>query len=176
MRIQTVGAVVGAAMFAVGLAGSAHAAEPRKLKLALEGKNGSLELTLPMDGEHSAVKDAFSKMKLDADSDGPGASRLRTAWAEIKRSGGTETISMNDADNRATLTNEHGTAVVRIASVSDPQSKVTLRIPADAMDALLAGNTDKLDYDAALHAMWKRGRGEVIRVDANDASIRLRLE
>jgi hypothetical protein len=147
----------------------ASAGEPKKLALqiAREGKSSRVALDAS-----ATAKDAFERAHLDPSADAPLASKLRTAWKEVRRSGGTETVTIH-GDRPTTVQEKKGAAIVRVEGDGEP---LVVTIPSTAMDAFLSKTDDEVDYDAALRALWARGEHEPISIARGTDTVALRLE
>lgn len=163
MRIASIAAVL-----CLFLPGARAWAGANKLHVDIGQREGeSVELVLPV-GPGSFLRQALAKADFNSDIDRASASKLRKAWEEVRRSGGNEGVTLQDDDQRVTLSEQERKAVIEISHPGRSRDKATIRVPETAMDALLSGPEDQLDFDSALRALKDRGRGEVIAIEGGD--------
>ena len=157
-----------AAVLCFGLPAATAWAGANRLHVDIGDRDGeTVQVVLPV-GPGSFLRQALAKADLKSDIDQASASKLRKAWEEVRRSGGNEGVTLQDDEERMTLSEQERRAVIEITHPDRPRDKATIRVPEAAMDALLSGPEDQLDFDAALRALKDRGRGEVISVEGGD--------
>lgn len=148
------------------LSATAGARAPR-LHLDVESAQGQKqELAIPLEGS-SPFGQARSKAQLLSATDADLAT-LKQAWEQVVRSGGAYTIALDSADARLAVSEHYGTATIQKTPTGAPSQKITVQLPAVAMDALLAGAGANPDFDGALRTLQQRGKGEAIAVEAAD--------
>jgi hypothetical protein len=55
----------------------------------------------------------------------------------------------------------------------EKNEKVDVRVPFAVVDALLSGNEDELDIQAAINALVQEGEGELVTVTSDDENVRI---
>lgn len=103
---------------------------------------------------------------------GVSVSAVRDVWHELRSVGDAEFVTV-----------QHGDATIRIALVGDrvevrveePTETVRADVPAVVLDALLSGQDETLNIDAALDTLDTL-RGEVVHVAETDRQIRVWID
>ena len=66
-----------------------------------------------------------------------------------------------------------GHLVFRATDPHDGNGEAVVRIPAAVVDALLSGAPGELDFSAAIDALAKTGRGELVAVSEDRDTVRI---
>ncbi len=99
---------------------------------------------------------------------------LRKAWAELRKAGDTELVSVEDDDQTVKIAREGDRVHVHVTSAGKGDN-VKVEVPVAAVDALLAGDGDELDLAGAL-AEIKKIKGDVVQVDDGDSKVRIWID
>jgi hypothetical protein len=99
---------------------------------------------------------------------------LRRIWTELRAAGDSELVSVEEKDETVKVARRGDLVEVRI---DKPGDKETLRVevPVGVVDALLSGSGETLELEAAFAEMRKR-RGEIVRVDDEDSTVRVWID
>lgn len=95
---------------------------------------------------------------------------MREAWTALRESGESAAIHVKDGEDTVHITNEKG--VVRV-DVGGRNETVKIRVPEEAVDALLSGTGNALDLEAALGALQDGHVGDIVNIE--DGSDRVRI-
>lgn len=103
---------------------------------------------------------------------------LRDVWRELRRVGDSEVVSMQHGNVSVQLELMGERVDVRVAErvAEDDKSDVTrVDVPAAVLDALLSGDGETLNIDAALETLSTL-RGDIVHVTENDREIRVWID
>ncbi len=125
----------------------------------------------------AAPRDIVAKGKLHMGCHGRGVSiaSLRKAWSELRKTGNTEFVSVEDDDQTVKIAREGDRVHVRVTSTGGKGEKVNVEVPVAAVDALFAGEGDDLDLRGALEEIRKI-KGDVVQVDDGDSKVRIWID
>jgi hypothetical protein len=99
---------------------------------------------------------------------------LRRAWRELRESGDTELVSVEDRDATVSVRREGDHVLVDVDEPSKDDT-VHVRLPVPVVDALLSGEGEELNLKAAL-AELRAIRGDVVRVDDGESKVRVWID
>lgn len=99
---------------------------------------------------------------------------LREIWAEIKKTGNSELLTVTSKDTNVRVSMEGDTLIIRTTGESNENVSVTL--PTVVMDALLQGDGDELDVLAAVKALSENNLKELVSVEADDQTVRVWID
>lgn len=99
---------------------------------------------------------------------------LRRLWTELKSAGDAELVSVEEQDQSVHVARRGDLVEVRVEHPGG-KPQVHVQVPVTVVDALLSGPGDELDLKAALAQLQGRG-GEIVRVDAEDAQVRVWID
>jgi hypothetical protein len=140
-------------------------------------KNSRVNVNLPIavvDAALSAAPDSVGRhMAVNMGQHGHGLSLadLRKMWHELKTSGSTEIVSVQEENETVKVSQEKDHLLIR---VDNPSEKKVVRVeaPVALVDALLSGEGDELNVRAAIAALGSI-RGEVVRVQDRDSTVHI---
>jgi hypothetical protein len=126
----------------------------------------------------SAVEKMAAALPKDAsnvriDGDRMTAADLRKMWDAVKDSPDADFITVEEADEHVRVAKRGNYFVVRAVERGDKSSRVDVKIPAPVVEALLSGEGDRLNLQAALQALARHGHGELVTVDDGGDSVRI---
>lgn len=101
-------------------------------------------------------------------------SDLRKIWHELKATGDTEFVSVEQEDETVKVARVGSRVQVRVQKPSEKQ-QVLVDVPVSLVDALLSGEGDEVDLRAAFKEL-NALRGEIVKVDEKDTSIRVWID
>jgi hypothetical protein len=84
------------------------------------------------------------------------------------------TVASDDAD--VEVKKEQGMMLVHVVAKEGGHEKVDVRIPMELMDALDVDEHNRIDVKALLTSLDRLPQGELVRVDADDANVRVWVE
>lgn len=100
---------------------------------------------------------------------------LRRMWKELRDSGETEFVTVEDGDGKVVVTREGDLVRVEIVDPDDAGETVHIGVPVTLVDALLSGEGKELNVREALDQL-KDQRGEIVRVEGGDADVRIWID
>lgn len=128
-----------------------------------------VQLALPLIPDE-AMHHGHLRMGCDRDLD---ARQLRALWKAVSSSPDMTFITVESEGENVRVAKDHELLLVRSDEHRAGKSHVDVRIPLNVIDALLSGDGDELDVQAALTVLAQRGEGELVSVDDSDAMVRV---
>ena len=98
---------------------------------------------------------------------------LRKIWREVRRLPDSRIATFEDRDGKLTVAKAGGHLVFRASDGRGEKGEATVRIPAPVVDALLSGAPGELDFAAAIDALARNGRGELVAVTGDRDTVRI---
>ena len=144
------------------------------------GKDSRVHVNLPLPVVEAALKMApdtvasGGRIHLGAEAGNLKISDLRRLWQELKASGDTEIVSVEEKDERVNVSRKGELVMVRVQKAGRREA-VHVDVPVAMVDALLSGEGDELDIRAGLAELRKR-RGDVVRIDDEDSRVRIWID
>jgi len=138
-------------------------------------KNSRVNVNLPIAVVDAALTAAPASvghhMAMNMGKHGHGVSLadLRKMWQQLKTSGNTEIVSVQEDDETVKVTQEKDKLLIRVDKPSE-KSVVRVEAPVALVDALLSGEGDELNVHAAIAALGHI-RGEIVRVQDRDSTV-----
>jgi hypothetical protein len=119
-------------------------------------------------------------VRIEADKHGVDKSQLRAMWAAAKSAGDSEFVRVQGQDEDVRVARMGGRLVVRVEQGTRAEGrraeKVTIDIPGEVVDALLAGPGDQLDFAAALTALQRSGHSQLVSVEDGKSKVRIWID
>ncbi len=100
---------------------------------------------------------------------------LRELWQELKDSPDMTFVTVEEDDEHVRVWKESGYLYVT-CSDDDDGEVVDVRIPFAVVDALLSGEADELNFQAAVQALVDEGEGELVTVTSDDEEVRVWID
>lgn len=97
---------------------------------------------------------------------------LRELWQEIKDSPDMTFVTVEEEDESVRVWKEGGYLKVHVREHGD-QEVVDVQMPLGVVDALLSGEEDELNVEAAIRALVEEGEGELVTVTSEDERVRV---
>ncbi len=100
--------------------------------------------------------------------------QLRKIWREVRNLPEAKIATFEDREGRLTVSKAGGHLVFRATDPRDARGgEAVVRIPAAVVDALLSGEPGELDFSAAIDALARNGRGELVAVTEDRDTVRI---
>ena len=108
---------------------------------------------------------------------GVSVSALRAMWTELKEVGDTEFVTVESADDTVRVARTGDQIQVRVEETqeSGDTESVLVDLPIAVVDALLSGDGDTLNIEAAIRALSGL-RGDIVRVSEPDTQVRVWID
>jgi hypothetical protein len=100
-----------------------------------------------------------------------GVDDLRRMWREARGAGDADFVDVRDGDEHVRVYKRDGRLHVKVDE--DGTEKVRIDLPASVVDALLGGEGQRLDFQAAARALGDAGQQEVVRIDDGASRVRI---
>jgi len=164
------------AAVAVGVVAPRNA-EARKLSRTLhvevnESGGDAVSISVPFGFAQAALRIA-GKVDMEMEDDDISVEQMREAWTSLRESGESAVIDVKDGEDTVHITNSKGMVLV---DVGGKDEKVKIRVPEDAVDALLSGTGNKLDLAAALGAMDDGHVGNIVDIEDGEDRVRIWID
>ncbi len=101
-------------------------------------------------------------------------SELRKMWNELRATGQAEIVSIEEKDEKVRVAKDGDRVLVRVEKLSNKEA-VRVDVPVAVVDALLSGEGDELNFDAALGEL-KKLRGDIVHVNDADSTVRIWID
>jgi len=95
---------------------------------------------------------------------------IRAMWRALRDAGDAPFVDVRS--HRQTVRISRAGDFLHVKAL-DSDDKVDIRIPSRVVDALLSGEEGEFEIDAALRVLAAEGEGELVRVDSDDADVRI---
>jgi predicted component of type VI protein secretion system len=100
---------------------------------------------------------------------------LRRAWAELRTAGDAEFVEIEDDDDYVKISRAGERIVIEFSErTGDDNGRI--EVPVSVVDALLAGDGERLNVRAALDEMIATADGEIVLVEDGRTSVRIWIE
>jgi hypothetical protein len=143
-------------------------------------KDSRVSVNVPLSVAEAALAAAPShvvaqgKVHIGCHGHGMSVASLRKAWAELRKSGDAEFVSVEEADQTVKIARAGDRVHVRVTSAGKAE-KVSVELPVAAVDALFAGEGEDLDLKGALDEI-RKVRGDVVQVNDGDSKVRIWID
>ncbi len=97
---------------------------------------------------------------------------LRELWQEIKNSPDMTFVTVEEDDESVRVWKEAGYLKVHVLE-QDKNEQVDVQVPLTVVDALLSGEGDELNLEAAIRALVEEGEGELVTVSGDNETVRV---
>ena len=144
------------------------------------GKNARINLPLALaEVALSVVSDeVVSKGQIKLDEHDISVEDLRLVWNELKASGDVEFLTMQEKDKEVRIAREGDRIRIHVDKADgndDGDKQVRIEVPVTLVDALLSGEEDRLDLQAALAELTEE-RGDIITVRDGETRVRVWID
>jgi hypothetical protein len=103
-------------------------------------------------------------------------SELRRAWREIERGPDANFITVKDPDSDVKIAKRGDYLEMRAVDRTGKREEVEARVPLPVVSALLSGDGDEINLDAALDELSRHGQGELLTVHSDDETVRIWID
>jgi hypothetical protein len=103
-------------------------------------------------------------------------SELRRAWREIERGPDANFITVKDPDSDVKIAKRGDYLEMRAVDRRGKREEVEARVPLPVVSALLAGDGDEINLDAALDELARHGQGEILTVHSDDETVHIWID
>jgi hypothetical protein len=103
-------------------------------------------------------------------------SDLRRAWREIEHGPDANFIAVKDPDSDVKIAKRGDYLEMRAVDRNGKREEVEARVPLSVVSALLSGDGDEVNLDAALDELARHGQGELLTVHSDDETVRIWID
>jgi hypothetical protein len=145
-----------------------------------DGPKSKVRVNLPLavvEAALSAAPDTVvrdGKFRIGRERCGISVADMRKIWAELKASGDTELVTVEEEDETVKVARKGDVVQVRVTK-RDGRSAVNVDVPTSLVDAALAGEGDSIDMKAVVRELRKR-RGDVVQVNDEDNKVHIWID
>jgi hypothetical protein len=97
---------------------------------------------------------------------------LRALWQDLKDSPDMTFVTVEEDDETVRVWKENGYMKVHVQEANRSE-QVDVQMPLAVVDALLSGDSDELNIEAAIRALVDQGEGELVTVSGDDEKVRV---
>ena len=135
-----------------------------------EAGGDRVSITMPLSIARAALSIAGTTT-IEIEDEELSGEQLRALWKEVKGTGEKDLVRVDTKDENVRITREKGE--VRVSVREKDGAKVSIRMPEDAIDALLSGTGNQLEVGAALKRIHESFTGELVRVEDRNETVRI---
>jgi hypothetical protein len=141
------------------------------------GSTVEINLPLAMIGTALAMApdSALANGHLHIDANGVSLADIRKLWSQLRAAGDAQFVKVSKPDAEVSLAREGDLLKIRVDATAPRSETVRMQLPVALVDALFAGEGDRIDLAAALQRL-ESTRGEVITVDDSDSHVRIWID
>lgn len=144
------------------------------------GNQENVVVNLPISIVEAALplipQEAMQQGNIRIDSQEFDAVKLRALWQQVQGSPDQTYITVKSNDESIEVAKERGYLIARTLESRQGGSKVSARIPLSVVDALLTGEGNTLNIQAALAALVAEGEGELVTVSDDKSHVRVWID
>ena len=96
--------------------------------------------------------------------------------AEVRRAPEGQYVKVRETDGSVVVRKQAGVVLVTVDETGGDEAHVEVRLPEQLLDAFVVDEHDRLDLKALVGALERFGVGELVRVTAPDAHVRIWVE
>ncbi|HVO29352.1 MAG TPA: hypothetical protein VMV18_01395 [bacterium] len=147
-----------------------------RLHVDVDDKDGeTVNISVPL-SLATATLAAAGKSTVEISANDADLKKMRDAWAELRRSGEKASITTHDKDEDVVIEAEGDLVRIEVTRAGAKTPNIRIRLPSDAVDALLSTNGDELDVAGALKKMAAAPKGNLIDVNDDGDHVRIWFE
>jgi predicted component of type VI protein secretion system len=142
-------------------------------------KEATVKVNLPLQFARTALQlapdDVLSEGRIKVENTEFTVGDLRKMWKDLRAAGDAEFVTVNEKDSTVKISRKGERIYVNVKE-TDSKEEVHIEVPVSLVDALLTGEGDTLNVEAAVAELQKMGPGEVVRVLDGEDSVRIWIE
>jgi hypothetical protein len=142
-------------------------------------KDAKVKVNLPIKLARTALQmapdDVMDDGHIKIDDNDISVSDLRKMWKDVREAGDAEFVTVQEKDSTVKISRKGSKLYVRVDEPGN-RDQVRVEVPVSLVDALLAGDGDTLNMDAAVAELERMGPGEVVHVVDGEDSVRIWIE
>ena len=104
------------------------------------------------------------------------AARLRELWREVQNTPDMTFVTVTSDNETVHVAKDNGYLVARTTERSAGGAEIHARLPLSVVEALLSGEGNTLNLQAALAALAAHGEGELVTVNERDSTVRVWID
>lgn len=143
-----------------------------------DGDGASVNVNLPISLADVALKMVQEKSgkhsRIRVEDEDFTVQDMREMWAEVRRAGDAEFVTVKDGDETVSVSRKGESVFVNVDG--DDGEKVRIELPVAVVDALLSGEGDELDVASAVGKMKDMKKGEIVRVEDGEDTVRIWID
>jgi hypothetical protein len=116
-----------------------------------------------------------SHIDLDIDRHDIEIADIRRAWTELSNAGDAEFVEVEEGDEYVKISRTGNTILIEFDDTDGDESG-RVEVPVSVVDALLAGEGERLNVRAAIDEMIASSSGEIVFVEDGDTTVRIWIE
>jgi|RhiMetdeSRZDD1v2_1073273.scaffolds.fasta_scaffold357121_3 hypothetical protein len=136
----------------------------------------NLPITLARTAIQMAPDDVMDDGHIRIDDTDISVSELRKMWKDVREAGDAEFVTIQKDDSTVKISRKGSKLYVHVDERRGNKDQVRVEVPVSLVDALLAGNGETLNVDAAVAELERMGPGEVVHVVDGEDSVRIWIE
>lgn len=144
------------------------------------GDNANVTLNLPISIVEKMLplipQDEMRDGRIVIDDQEFDAAKLRALWQEVSSSPDMTYVTVKTDNENVKVSKEGGYLIARTTEHSERGAQVHARIPLAVVDALLSGEGNTLNVQAALAALVAEGEGELVTVNDDRNQVRVWID
>lgn len=147
-----------------------------------DGKNARVNLPLALAEVALNVisGEILSKGQIKLDKHDVSVEDIRLMWNELKASGDAEFLTMQEKDKQIRIVREGDRIRIHVDKAGEGaedagDKQVRIEVPVTLVDALLGGESDRLDLQAALAELTEK-RGDIVTVRDGEKQVRVWID
>lgn len=173
--------ILGMALLAGLTASQAFAAADLWLHVKVhEGDDSRVTINLPLSVVRKTgafmPKDSTSSGKIRFDDEELSISEMREIWRDLQSKPDATFITVDDADSKVRVAKKNGYLHIRATERRGAREDVEVKIPATVVNALLSGDGEEFDIEAAIDALADEGEGELVTVNSDNETVRIWID
>lgn len=122
-----------------------------------------------------APKDILEKGQLKLQQKDISVADLRRLWAELKASGDADFVTVEEDDKFVRVSRQGQHLNIDVQDREEKKERVVVRMPLTVVDALLSGEGETLNIQAAISQLEGQ-RGEIVTVESSDSQVRIWID
>jgi hypothetical protein len=176
--------ILGGALLAAALtAGQALAVNDLWIHVKVDGrgdKDERVSINMPLSMARNlsgmASEDGHHRGRMRIHDHDYDVSDLRRAWREIEHGPDANFITVKDPNSDVKIAKRGDYLEMRAVDRHGKREEVEARVPLPVVSALLSGDGDEINLDAALDELARHGQGEILTVHSDDETVRIWID